>query len=306
MNIPNTNDSSTKAPALKVFLNTGTLRDLPKGSALFDKTLSKRYETIHQAGFHGLQDGHIDSARDAGLELTGSCRINHPLEVLPLIEQHQSKGFLASTLHVGWGIESDAEIDALLSAIISVSTKLNYPLFVETHRATITQDNWRTVQAVLRFPETRFNGDFSHWYTGHEMVYGDWQTKIQFMQPVLERVRFIHGRIATPGSIQAPLTANSNAKYIVHFREIWRRCFEGFLKSAKKGDFIIFAPELLPPVIHYAQTFQNNSGEATELSDRWQDALLLKQIAEEEFENARMNTSVGYKLTPTSTPTDRT
>ena len=38
---------------------------------------------------------------------------------------------------------------------------------IETHRATICQGMWRTVQFVKRFPELRFNGDFSHWYAGN-------------------------------------------------------------------------------------------------------------------------------------------
>ncbi len=289
MTIPNTNDSSTQPPALKMFLNTGTLRDLPENNCLYNKPLSETYEIIRQTGFHGLQDGDINAARETGLELAGSGRVNKPSEVSPLVEQHMANGFLATTLHVGWGFESDFEIDQLLSEVISVSESFNYPLYIETHRATITQDNWRTVQATNRFPDIRFNGDFSHWYTGHEMVYGNWEEKVQFIKPILDRVRFIHGRIATPGSIQISPSVDSNAGYIMHFREIWRLCFEGFLKSAQTGDFLIFAPELLPPEIYYAQTFQNKTGKSVESSDRWQDALILKQIAEEEFENAKSN-----------------
>ncbi len=48
----------------------------------------------------------------------------------------------------------------------------------------------------------RFNGDFSHWYAGQEMVYGGFEKKFAFIQPVIERVRFLHGRISSPGCIQ--------------------------------------------------------------------------------------------------------
>lgn len=287
MTVPNTNDGSSNPPALKTFLNAGTLRDLPKGSEMAGKSLDQQYEAIQSAGFLGLQDGERATCERQNLARCGSGRINHPSDVAPLVEKHLSEGMLATTLHVGWGSESDAQLDKLVAAVVQASDRYRYPLYVETHRATITQDSWRTVQIVKRFPEIRFNGDFSHWYTGHEMVYGDWEEKLRFIQPVLERVRFIHGRISTPGAIQAALQSNPNGEYIEHFKEIWRRCFEGFLSTALSGDYLIFAPELLPPCIYYAPTYLNTKGEPTESSDRWQDALLLKRIAQEEFSSVQ-------------------
>lgn len=287
MTIPNTNDKSTRLPRLSPYLNAGTLRELPEGSALHGLALEKQYQAIKAAGYRGVQDGETATCKQLGLEQAGSGRINARSEVKPLVESHLEQGFLASTLHVGWGTEDDFEVDKLLSEIIRISSDYRYPLYLETHRATITQDSWRTVQITKRFPEIRLNGDFSHWYTGHEMVYGDWEEKLHFIKPVLERVRFIHGRIATPGAIQAPLAKGPNSEYIAHFRQIWRHCFEGFLKTAKAGDYIVFAPELLPPSIHYAHTHSGPSGQIQESSDRWQDALILKQIAEEEFRKAK-------------------
>ncbi|EDY84594.1 hypothetical protein VDG1235_4226 [Verrucomicrobiia bacterium DG1235] len=289
MTIPNTNDKTANSPRLVSFLNAGTLRDLPKNSALQGVSLDGRYQAIQAAGFTGVQDGDAEACQQLGLNRAGSGRINVPSEVEPLVESHLSQGFVASTLHVGWGTEDDSEVDKLLNQINRISRNYRYPLYIETHRATITQDSWRTVQMTKRFPDIRFNGDFSHWYTGHEMVYGDWNAKLEFIKPVLDRVRFLHGRIATPGAIQAPLSPNPQSEYIAHFRQIWQCCFTGFLASATTGDYLIFAPELLPPSIYYAQTHLEPSGAPQESSDRWQDALFLKQIAEEEFANARAN-----------------
>ena len=53
------------------------------------------------------------------------------------------------------------------------------------------QDMYRTVRAVERNPEIMINGDFSHWYTGQEMPYGDWEQKLAFIQPVFDRVGFL-------------------------------------------------------------------------------------------------------------------
>jgi len=122
--------------------------------------------------------------------------------------------------------------------------KHQFPIFVETHRATMTQDIYRTVKWVERNPEIRFNGDFSHYYTGHEMIYGDFEKKLDFLAPVLERVRFIHGRIGDSCCMQIEVT-DLEATHVKHFREFWIRSFVGFLKTARPGDYFCFAPELL-------------------------------------------------------------
>ena len=131
---------------------------------------------------------------------------------------------------------------------------------------------WRTVGFVRRYPELSFNGDFSHWYAGQEMVYGGFETKFNFIKPVLDRVRFIHGRIANPGCIQVPVQEGST--YLAHFEQLWTACFRAFLETAKPDDSIIFAPELLAPEIFYARTFQGK-----EETDRWTESLLLTDIA---------------------------
>ena len=50
-------------------------------------------------------------------------------------------------------MESDREVDNLVESILSASEKYKLPAFIETHRATITQDMWRTVELTKRFPE---------------------------------------------------------------------------------------------------------------------------------------------------------
>ena len=79
------------------------------------------------------------------------------------------------------------------------------------------------------------------------MVYGSFEKKFSYIQPVLERVRFIHGRIANPGCIQ--VDAKEGTPYLAHFRQLWTACFREFLAQASVSDFIYFTPELLSPNI---------------------------------------------------------
>ena len=187
---------------------------------------------IRDAGYDGVQFTEplsralVDEACGLELGICGSGRVNEPEDAGRLAKEARDAGLECLTLHVGWGIEDDHSADQLIVAVLEASMRYAIPLYVETHRATIFQDMWRTVQFVHRFPSLRFNGDFSHWYTGAEMVYGGFARKLEFIQPVLERVRFLHGRIGNPGCMQVdiangevdgqPAAARRRGRVVVH------------------------------------------------------------------------------------------
>lgn len=261
---------------LKSFFNLLALNGLPGQS----------FEQIRDAGYDGVQFAapasaeELETCRALDLEYAASGRVNVPDDVCELARQWADEGFVCATLHVGWGVEGSDEAARLIESILQAAAAYNFPLYVETHRATIFQDMWRTVGFIGRFPELRFNGDFSHWYTGQEMVYGGFEKKVRFIQPVIERVRFIHGRISNPGSIQVAVNYDESPEpeYVTHFRELWTDCF--------RAGADIFTPELLAPDIYYARTFRDAAGKPVEESDRWEQSLVLRRVAEECFAEA--------------------
>jgi hypothetical protein len=291
-------DGSADAPKLKIFLNLDTLLGLPsdslwpglEGEALIDR--------LKADGFDGVQVP--GNARIAGFPHCGLGRVNLPEEALPLARRHADLGDLCLTLHVGWGTEDDDEVFRLVEAILSASAATNLPIFIETHRATITQDMWRTVQIVKRFPEVLFNGDFSHYYCGQEMVYGGEDfisgvpLKMEFMAPIFDRIAFMHGRIASPCAMQMPIDDTSSrpgaatgvADYFSDFRAMWTRAMRGFIHNAGCGDVLVFAPEILPPTYYYARVFRDPAGRFCEESDRYSQALLYRQVALDCFKAA--------------------
>ena len=292
--IENANDGSAAAPRMRCYLNWMTLDDLPVGLTGPAATDSEgRLAAICEAGYEGVQFiaplTKEQSAVCARLKLgkAGSGRVNEPKDAEELAARFSAEGMECATLHVGWGMEDNEQAAGLLHAVLAASARYGVPLYVETHRATILQDMWRTVQFVKRFPEIRFNGDFSHWYTGLEMVYGGFQNKLQFIRPVLERVSFLHGRIGDPGSMQVDIGTGDvgSHPYVAHFRELWSAAFAGFLVRARAGDYILFVPELLSPRIYYARCLATSGSERMEESDRWEQALVLRRIAGECFES---------------------
>ncbi len=287
MAIRTLNDGTRQAPHLKPCFNLGTLNDLPPhATAPRHSDKKELYTALKAAGYAGLQGADPKLCAELGLLCFGGGRINKPAEAEPLVLRQKNEGVLCSTLHVAWGIEDDAEVDALADAILNASAKHDFPLYIETHRATITQDLWRTVQLVKRFPDLGINADYSHWYTGLEMPYGGVEPKADFLVPVFERVRFMHGRIGNSGCMQVDFGDGKDRPYIEHFRLLWTRSFKGFLKHAKPGDYVPFCPELLQPSINYARIFPGPDGKLVEEGDRWQLARTMTEIAVECFSEA--------------------
>lgn len=283
------NDGSADPPKLRVYLNLDNLTDLRPGTRWPGLEGACRFEQLQKDGFEGVQfTADHPFSSDVTLPFCELDRINAPEEADAVIARHSDRGELCLTVHAGWGIEDDDLAFRIVDAILAAADKYSLPTFFETHRATITQDVWRTVQLTKGFPEIRFNGDFSHYYCGQELTYGDWQQKLDFLRPIFARVGFLHGRIASSGCMQVPIDPDIHSRpaqahgvidYLEHFRQLWIHAMIGFLSSAQPGDVLIFAPELLAGTYYYARKFPDAAGALNEETDRYAQALLYRELA---------------------------
>jgi len=286
------NSGCDAPPRLRLDMNAGTLLSPPRrwsGPRAGDEL----GEALIAAGYEGLQD-HVPRVTIvlAGLKMTGMAQVTAPHHPERIAIRHRDWGFQATTLHVGTGLETDRDAATLIEAVLQASDDQDYPLFVETHRATVTQDIRRTLDLVGRFPELRFNADLSHWYTGHEFTYGDVEAKLAMLQPVFDRVRYLHGRIGDSCTMQLPVADRPDGPHVRHFRTMWARCFEGFLRTASAGDEIVFTPELLPATAviggqSHRLNYARLAADGDEESDRWTEAQHLCRIARDCFSAAR-------------------
>lgn len=242
---------------------------------------------IKDAGYEGVQfvepleEDVLQQCRELGLGVCGSGRVNCLDDTFRLAEEAQKFGLEALTLHVGWGYEDDRVAAALIESVLDASRQSDVPLYVETHRATIFQDLWRTVQFVKGYPDLKFNGDFSHWYTGLEMVYGDFDQKLAFIRPVIERVHFMHGRIGNPGCMQVNLgefPAAMELPFVKQFCRLWEEVFRAYLRRRTSVSPFCFTVELLASDIYYAREFSGK-----EESDRWKQSMVVTEIAKHCF-----------------------
>ncbi|MFN3465466.1 MAG: hypothetical protein ACK4X1_15475 [Terricaulis sp.] len=280
-------------PRLRLDMNLGTLWALPAWSSA-PVDFKQLAPALRELGVEGVQGLDPSRFREAGFRVCGMERVDGPGEASRIAEDHRARGYDLTTLHVGNGLERDADMDALAAAVIEASIRFDYPLFIETHRATMTQDMRRTIDLVERFPDLRFNADLSHWYTGQEMTYGDFEARLHALEPVFARVRYMHGRIGDPGAIQRSLVASAGEPFVADFRRMWRACFRGFLETAAPGEVLPFAPELLPHSVkprgkseiklYYARLATTGKGRLSEESDRWVDAKAMLALAREDFD----------------------
>ncbi len=272
--------------SLQLEINWSSLLHLPESSSGSRKTDAERLEMIAAQGYTGVQGGDPDLIRAAGLRFTDGGAVRHPKDADAVARAAVLSKAEAVTIHVGTGFEDDLQMDALLRAILDATQKHQIPMYIETHRATITQDAWRTVQAAKVFPDLRFNLDFSHWYTGLEWVYGDMEAKLEFIAPVLDRVRYIHARIGDSGSIQVGLNTPNMERHIAVFEQVWTRAMQGFLSTAAPDEVLSFVPELLHPSINYARVFPDANNVYVEESDRWLESWQLAGIGKKCFASA--------------------
>ena len=281
-------------PRLRLDMNLGTLWELPFWSSA-PTEMPDIQAAMRALRVEAVQGINVDGFVESGFGLCGMGRVVSLEDADRIAADHKSRGFDLTTLHVGDGMESDGQMDAFAASVIEASSRHGYPLFIETHRATITQDIRRTIDLIDRFPDLRFNADLSHWYTGQEMTYGDFDARLRMLEPFFDRVRYMHGRVGDPGSIQRSPIVTYGEPFLDDFRRMWRACFRGFLRTAGPGEVLPFAPELLPHSVqaagkgkkirmYYARVALSGMGRLREESDRWADAIALLGIARTEFD----------------------
>lgn len=281
---PNTNDGSNAPPRLLAGISFLTPAELPDWSAGPRGSREETYAACRAAGYEAIQTLEPAAAIGAGLIPSGLARVfDDPAQIRDAACKWRDAGCDCTTIQLGTGLEDDAEAARLAEAMLEISTAEKHPIYLETHRATMTQDIRRTTDLIARFPELRFNGDFGHWYIGHELTYGDMDMKFDAMRPVFERTRFMHLRVSSNAFGQLTASDPAETKHLDYYKRMWTASFAGFLRDAKPGDYFAVHPELLPARAFYPKMVKGPDGAWREESDRWIESAFLIEVAQECF-----------------------
>ncbi|WP_339719551.1 hypothetical protein [uncultured Paraglaciecola sp.] len=177
---------------------------------------------------------------------------------------------------------SSEEVASVTQQWMAISEKVNIPSLVEIHRNCMTNDLLFTLQLMQRVPELLMVADLSHTLVNQEYYLPLHDLAHQRMSEFLTRAEAFHGRVATREQVQVPFLFPQNKPWLDLFKSWWREGFDNWIQRHGKDsdDACVFLCELGPPV--YAIT----DGNGEELSDRWEEAIVMKEIATQLWQEA--------------------
>lgn len=273
-------------PRLEVQMSWWTMTGL--GFSGQDWSTEERIERIAQAGFDGI-NGFIPDPADANdwrllleandLSFSVNAYPKSASDMERFLEDVQNYGhiqFINAQVLTPFLIDEPAE--ELICSIIDLSRSAGIPVFIETHRGTITQDLIRTVRMVEKLKELRMTIDFSHYILAGEMLTISDEAELYF-QKLLSRTSSIHARVSNGEQIQVDLDDEALQPMMENYKRWWSAGMGNWLNTADANDVFPFVCELGPPP--YAMTRKGLEGRASEVSDRWSQSLLFAQIARE-------------------------
>ncbi|HWK47102.1 MAG TPA: sugar phosphate isomerase/epimerase [Stellaceae bacterium] len=143
----------------------------------------------------------------------------------------------------------------------------------ETHRNSVTNDMFAMLQLLDAVPEMVISADLSHYVVGREFDYPVSAAAQEHIARILRRAGSLQGRIASRQQIQVPFGFPQYRKWLDVFLAWWEQGFRDWRRRAPATARLNFLCELGPH--EYAMT----GPDGYELSDRWDEALILRDHA---------------------------
>lgn len=155
-------------------------------------------------------------------------------------------------------------------------------LQLETHRNTMTNDIRFTVDLLDQLDASvTIAVDLSHHVCGCELPDGRHPATEALVDRILDRAGSLQGRVATRGQIQVPLGFPAHTPAVDRFRDWWTRGFAAIRRRRAAGqdlpDEVMFCCEL------GTRPYAILGADGHELSDRWAEALTLRDWAHQAF-----------------------
>ena len=174
---------------------------------------------------------------------------------------------------VPWHVD---ECAGLTREWLAIGAEVGLPTHVEIHRNCMTNDLLFTLQLMDAVPELTMTADLSHAVVNQEW-YLPLPAEAQAMiTRFLARSESFQGRVATREQVQVAIDFPQHRPWVELFEGWWREGFGLWRRrhAAELDAACVFLCELGPPP--YAITGRDGY----ELSDRWEEALVLKASAE--------------------------
>lgn len=167
-----------------------------------------------------------------------------------------------------------ADMIPVIRAWIDMAGEEGVPILFETHRNCITNDLFATLQLIDAIPEMELCADLSHYLVDREFWFPISDKDDALIQRILERSEAFQGRVASREQVQVQISFPQHQKWFDQFAKWWTDGLRSWRQRAPDDAVVNFLCELGPP--EYAIT----GADGFELSDRWEEALMIKQRVE--------------------------
>ncbi len=270
-------------PKLEIFQSLWAMeRRRPDGQ---EWSLEEKFRMIAEAGYDGacidLASGDIETAIKSkplfaahGLGCSINAFPDSVEDLKPVIEMAHDFNAVAVVVNGRVFPYTPEEGAEAVRGWLALGAEAGMPVYLETHRLTLTNDLLYTLQLMDLVPEMELVADVSHFVVEREMphpVNGIWG---EMMDRVLRRSVSFQGRVAGREQVQLQIGFPQHQDWVETFFGWWEQGFRYW--RARKGDGAVlnFLCELGPPP--YAIT----GADGYELSDRWEEALEIKARVE--------------------------
>jgi hypothetical protein len=271
-------------PGLEVFQSLWAM-ELRRPDGV-ERPIEESFEMVAEAGYRGL-------AIDLGATDMETARKTRPLfekhklgclinafpqtieSLRPVL--HMAKDFDARFVNI-IGQVMPLSLEGMIPVVrawITMAEDEGVPILFETHRNCITNDLFATLLLLDAVPEMRLCADLSHYLVDREFRYPISAQDDALIQRVLRRAESFQGRVASREQIQVQIDFPQHKKWVELFARWWEDGFRAWRARAQEDSILNFLCELGPP--DYAIT----GPDGYELSDRWQEALQIRQRVEE-------------------------
>ncbi|HSD68974.1 MAG TPA: hypothetical protein VLB07_05440 [Woeseiaceae bacterium] len=251
-----------------------------------ERSIDENFRMVAEAGFDGMC---IDPAAHEIDEFRRylphyekyalGCMVNafpHRVEDLkPLLELAQE--FDACLVNVIGGVMPIAVADAVpvVYRWMQDAETMGLPLLFETHRDSLLNDLYYTLQVIESVPEMRLCADLSHVVVDRELRHPVPERDQDYIRRILERSDCFQGRIASREQVQVQIAFPQHQVWVEIFKDWWREGMRLWRQRNADDATLVFLCELGPPP--YAIT----DGQRRELSDRWQESLQIRRWVQE-------------------------
>jgi len=247
-----------------------------------ERSVEENVEMIMAAGYDGLSMSVTDPAlfqRAAGLlgpgcnAVEAHCFPKTVDDLKPVLELCASVGVQHLDIQADVRPRRIADCIPLLEGWRRLAEDVDFPVYFETHRDRMTTDLYFTLDLLDFIPDLELIGDLSHFLVGREFSVPISEENQAFMHQVIDHCWAFHGRVASREQVQIEISFPHHRPWLDIFLDWWEYGFRSWRSRAGPDASLVFVCELGPKP--YAIT----GPDGNDTTDRWREALLLKDHA---------------------------